>query len=541
MNIGAVILIVIPGVIAAGVHMLIKGTKGERLSLKAALFAWCCYTYAVNFCIGLVKCLQGWGGMEYTEALSETSNIPKYGSLALILAVLFAALWNWKTLRPMLPKWLSAAPGDETARLRGREEALTGGDRAKFVAASVLAALFCLFYWGHVRYKTLDFNVATLIFSYRYGFVCRGLIGTLLEAAAKLFGTKLSAVFIDRFSFLSLFVFVLAVILFLYGAGRRTERLFGGALARDVLLAGLVFEAGIGFSTFFVDWGRMDLYLLILSLLACWLLVIRKWTPVVVVIAAVCILIHEGYLFTYANLLFVMLAYRAVRAWEDKPRTAIKYAVELFASAGITAGLFVYFYFFARPDPDLTYIAVLKHTLEVIETPSKYLIDAIYAIRGLLFGDRWTYMGTVVMLERRRYLIPTLLTFSPFVIVFFAYWRLVLKQAARSGLSRLRRVLYWLIPFGSAAAIPLFMLHMDYWRWYYQICFYELFVVLAMIAAGDEIMAASLRTLFDRLRSIRYLPSALAVYAVMIGPVWNEGFTLTNYIMSGLESLKRLF
>lgn len=540
---GAFLVIFFPGVIGAGVHMLIKNTAGKRPDAKTAIFAWCCYTLAINLCIRFVKSAQGWGELGYVESLSGTSNFLKYGAFAVVLAVLLAALWNLRTVWPLLRRKCGALAKKSAPAppLRDEPDPLTRGDLAKFIAASVLAALFALFYWGHVRYKTLDFNMGTLIFSYRYGFVCRALIGTLLEAAARLLGTELSAAFVNRFSLLSLIVLVAAVIWFLCAAARRTERLFGGAAARAVLVAGVFFEIGVGFSTFFVDWGRTDLYMLVLSLLACWLLAVRKWPFAAVLIAAVCALIHEGYLFMYANILFVTLAYRALCAWEERPRAAVKYAAALLLSLGAAAGLFVYFYFFAKPVGGLKYISVFKHTLDVIEKPSDYMIDAIYAIQNQLFGNRWTYAGAEVMRERRRYLLPILLAFSPFIAVFFAYWRIALKRAASSGLSRLRRAFYWLVPFGSVTALPLFLLHMDYWRWYYQICFYELFIVLTLVASGDEVMADSLRELFDRIKKVRYLPAALAVYAAVLGPFWNDGFTLTKYITSGIEAIKGLF
>lgn len=540
---GAFLLIYFPGVIAAGVHTLIKNAAGKKPDAKTAFFAWCCYTFAINLCIGALKSLQGWGALGYAESLRGTSNIPKYGTLAAVLAVLLAALWNWRTVWPLLRSKCGVFAKKSAPKLPRRDEPdpLTRGDLAKFITASVLAALFALFYWGHSRYSTLDFNVGTLIFSYRYGFISRGLIGTLLEAAAKLLGTELSAAFVDRFSFLSLIVLVAVVVGFLYAAAKRTERLFGGAAARAVLVAGVFFELGIGYSTFCVDWGRMDLYLLVLSLLACWLLMVQKWTFMTVPIAAVCILIHEGYLFTYANILFVVLAYRVVCLWEERPRAAIKYAVELFLSLCVVIGLFAYFYFFAKPVSGLKYISVFKHTLDVIEKPSDYMIDAIYAIQNEIFGDRWTYAGSEIMRERRRYLLPTLLAFSPFIAIFLAYWRIVLKRTVRSGLSRLRRAFYWLVPLGSITALPLFLLHMDYWRWYYQICFYELFIVLTLVASGDAFMADSLRELFDRIKRVRYLPVALAVYAAVLGPFWNSGFTLSRYVMSGIEAIKQLF
>lgn len=539
---GAFLLAFFPGVISVAVQETLRKREDEPTSKKGVFISWVCYTYLINLCLSILKSGNGWGRWLYADTLNQAANVFKYGAIAFFLAVLFAAVWNRKYLVRRSAKSGAAAALGHGGTLPPEAPAPGRRDRIMFVALSLAAAVFALLFWTRGKFAAKDFNMGTVAFSYEYGFNCRSLIGTLLQAIAKVQGKDLSTLMIERFYFLAATALVFSIVLFLYLAAARTGRLSGGAAAHDVLLLGLVFEAGVGFSTFFIDWGRTDIFLLILSLLACWLLVVQKGTPLVVLIAAVCMLIHEGYVFMYASLLFVTLAYRIVCSLEKKDsRGAVKYGLEFVVGAAVVLTLFLYFYFIARPREDLTYIQVVKNTLKVVGDPSDDLINTIYAIQGQLFGDRWTYLGSDTLAQRIHYLAPTLVMFSPFIVLFFSYWGSVWRGAKTSGHSRLHKLLYHLIPFGSITVFPLFMLHMDYWRWYYQICFYELFIVLILIACGDELLTRSLRDLFSRIARVRYLPAALVTYAVILGPFRRQSFYLYGYYITGLDTLKKLF
>lgn len=540
---GAFLLAFFPGFISVAVQNKIRKGEPERASRREFFLAWVCYTYVINVCMGLAKRISGWGGWLYSDTLNQANNVFSYGVLACILSVLLPVAWNWKYMSRRLVANRADSLPEETVQ----EPALAGNvlgkwDKVRFVALSFAVAAFTVFFWNQGNYKTYDFNMGTVAFSYQYGFICRSFIGTALEILAKLLGEEVSARLINQFNFLVAIALVLAVILFLYLVGTRTGKLSGAAAAKDVFIAGLVFEAGIGFSTFFVDWGRTDIFLLILSLLACWLLVVQKGTFLVVPIAVVCMLIHEGYIFMYANLLFVALAYRVVCCLEEKNKRAIvRYVVEFGVSMALVVVLFLYFYFIAKPKADLTYIQVLKNTLDVIGSPTNDLINTIYAIQGQLFGNRWTYAGSDTLAMRIHYLVPTIIAFSPFIAIFFSYWHIVYRNVRKGGSGKLRKIFYCLIPFGSVTVLPLFILHMDYWRWYYQICVYELFIVLTLIACGDELLTQSLRELFGRIAKVRWLPAALVVYAVILGPFRNEGFYICEYYQNGIDAIKQMF
>ncbi len=414
--------------------------------------------------------------------------------------------------------------------------------RIFFIGASLALALFHLVYWTHGSYWTFDYNMGTVAFSYRYGFISRALLGTCLEGLAKIFGTEVSARLINQFNFLAAIMLVAAVASFLLWTGNRAYRRFGIEAMRGVFAAGLLFETGVGFSTFFADWGRTDIFLLALTLLACTFLIMQRGVFAVPVIAAVCMLIHEGYLFMYSGILFALMAYRIVCCIEQGNRkAAVKYAVVFCCTLLAVAELFVYFYFFSRPNGNYSFDEIVQYTRNLIGNPTSDFPDVVFAIQNSIFGDRWTYFGSAMLWENLKHLFFAILLFAPFIALFCVFWLNLWKNMKKTAFSKLRMCFYRFLPLGCLAVAPLYFTHKDYWRWNYQICFYEFFLIPALIAAGDELVKDTFVKLCQRVMKCRCLQAVIFTYAALLGPFRSQGFFLCDDLISGFRNFMQLF
>lgn len=527
------------GLIAAGIEEYIRKIEGEwhkKVSLKTFFFSWFCYSYLVALCIILGEYL--WKGSDwlYADVTSQTNTVLHHGLASVSLAVGIVLIRNKSFIvkRKNVPDVLSDKPNDVVKKLSYFE-------KSQFIIASLSFAIILLATKG--SFEIDDFRMGTTaLFSYKYGFVCRSLIGTCLGALSKMLDLPLSVRFITQYSIIITALMAIIIIAFCYYAGICADTYFGVDIAKTVLLLGFIFISGVGLSTFYIDIGRSDILMLIFSLIGCWLTINQKGMFMIFPLTVICSLIHEGYIFMYANTLFAALLYRILSCIERKEKKKALYCISVLVLSLLSScGLFLFFYFWAKPSNGLLYISVLREATDLIKNPGEVFPDLIYAIQGQLFGDRWSYSKTDILYDRIEYIIPILVAFSPFIILFFIFWKNVWHEVKKYHGLMFKKILYYLLPFGSLVTLPLFAMHMDYWRWYYQICFYELFIVLVLIACGDRILACSLQKTSHFCGKIPHCSVLLVLYAVALGPFHNDGFEIVIRFINGLKTIANFF
>ena len=82
-----------------------------------------------------------------------------------------------------------------------------------------------------------------------------------------------------------------------------------------------------------------------LSLLCAVLILTERAEWLVVLLAAVCVMIHQGYVFMYANIVLVLLFYKAMSGAGKRSRKYWKLFVATFV---VISALFLWFEFFSH-------------------------------------------------------------------------------------------------------------------------------------------------------------------------------------------------
>lgn len=374
-----------------------------------------------------------------------------------------------------------------------------------------------------VRYFPFKFggwNQVQLSFSYEYGFIQRGFLGTLLNLVSKVFHIPWGYMrYVHGFLTMGTFTVLMLFITYRTLESDRTD-----TVARSFLTGlALVFFMGPGWSTNYSNFALMELWLPILSILGIYFLIKGKMIWCIPIISIICELIHTGYVFLYFNLILVVFFYKILISNADKR----KYILCGMITFILTSALFIYMMFFAVAKGDVTIDYVIGRTAEFMNKPVEEIETQRDLIQGYLFRDGG-FSG--IALDIKDYwllLIVMIVMFSPFIYEVYRYWRLVITQAGRKG------GLYALIPMGIATTVPMYIMHCDYGRWTYAAFFYEFACIWLLNMIHDEAATKATARMMEMINANKIYYTVLLFYAGISGAFAQN---LINPMISMVES-----
>jgi hypothetical protein len=366
--------------------------------------------------------------------------------------------------------------------------------------------LFFRFYDGTIN----NMNATMMAFNYSYGFVSRGFIGTLYlildyltpgsmynYLMALKFAQCMTAVF-----FLFLFGFMAVCI------GKVSEE-------RVENLSYLLFFFTLCAIPMFItkyNLGRLDMYLVVITLLGCVLLIFEKAEWLLVPMTAVAIMIHQGYAFMFYNVLLVLLFYKWMSSEEKKRQR--KYAAIFFVSLALCIILFFWFEIFSHVDGKSVVDEIVANAAAMCEN-GNYHKDVIdHEILGVDLTERevpWHYMNFVQL--------PiAIILYLPFLWILLSFLKEVMREANQRNRAQ-DKLKYLAFVIGSFTLLPEFLLKVDYGRWVFAFLTYYCITSLVLIVMGDENVQTAWQSTMQKVKQIaHWLPAVLLAYAVLLQP-----------------------
>lgn len=219
------------------------------------------------------------------------------------------------------------------------------------VALAIFVVVYSIRYFEH---SMTGYNTTLFAMSYRYGFISRGMLGTIWEFLDMILPINLmtyDAVY--RFTFGMTVVYDVLLFALLLLCVKKCEK-----ADRHNLFYIIVLMSIYGFTDFLSEemYGRLDLYLYICTFIAVMLLIVEKAEWLVVIICAFCMCMHQGFVFTNANIILVLLFYKAMSAKQGKRK---KYLWLFLLCFTVVSVLFLYFEFFAHANGQEIYQDVI--------------------------------------------------------------------------------------------------------------------------------------------------------------------------------------
>lgn len=317
------------------------------------------------------------------------------------------------------------------------------------------------------------YNSTLYSFSYKYGFISRGFVGSCYHALNKVMP-------IDLMTYQSLYVFsiimtiVLLAVIFLFYyyclSKCRNDNLHNVRML-------LVFFSVFTFSNFWTaeNLGRIDIYFIILLLISAMLVIEDKIAWLVIPLIGICMCIHQGFTFTNANLILALLFFKAMTS-EDK-KTSRKYLIYFIITFAEICVLFLYFELFSHIG-DKGFIDELINTSKDLSKSGNDYNETIlnHEILGQgVFEDEITYH--IINLRELPFF---LITFCPYLIIFVVFAKRLLK-----GEKSKRFLGYLAIVLGGLTLLPEMILKVDFGRYAYYTFFYYILVIISLIVMGD--------------------------------------------------------
>lgn len=290
-----------------------------------------------------------------------------------------------------------------------------------------------------------NYNTTVLAFSYKYGFISRGFIGSLYHMLDRMLPANL----IDYEAVVNVCLVTTLVIygIFLMFARYTLEKCKESSLIYVETF--WAFFMIIVVSTFSSkrNFGRLDIFMLLFSMLAVWILMQKRCKSLYVLIiplVAMGVMVHQGYVFMYVNMVLVLLLYLYLRQGDRV------YLILFIASLIAVSALFIWFQFLSHVNGEAIVGDIINEATK-LSRRGKYhdtLIDA--EILGVDLGKTEWPLHVQNFVELPFFLI----LISPFIYVGASLAREVLK-----GCRDLReKIPYVIVMLGAVTTLPLFII-----------------------------------------------------------------------------------
>ncbi len=434
---------------------------------------------------------------------------------------------------------------------------MTDKKKKQFVMVMSVAAVFLLFY--NLASRVNSYSTTLLAFTYKYGFIPRGLLGTIYQglndilpfdmnvyAAVNMFALTTTCIY-------TIFiVWVLAIMLrYIY---KYQESLEDISLNKDEMQGfneanwnstwGLIaFTMICAIPTFsgYYNFGRIDMFMLIMSLSAVVLLVKDKAIWIIVPLTALGEMFHEAYVFMYFSVVLVLLLHRVItKVVEEKEekqsgdaeknsslgdyiKTAFtnksvrKYSFVFIAAFIVVSVLFLYFRFgYAYGDKE---VADKIYDTAYGMTYDNYVHKDV--IRAEILGVDLTEEEMIYRAENFIEFPFFLILMSPFIGILIGFYKRIFKYVKENYSGAVRTVMrfkYLVMVIGVMMLVPLYAMKVDYGRWCFAAVMYYCISILGMMALGDKVAIKAWReTISDLHKKCTFAPLLIG-YAFMLAP-----------------------
>lgn len=391
-----------------------------------------------------------------------------------------------------------------------------------FFLALICFAIAC--FVRHFKNQISFYNTTLFALSYDYGFISRGLLGTIWNFLDNILPFDLiNYTAIYNFTGLCTIIYLLCLFMFYKICLERCpEENKGNMQHLIIFLSIFAFPMFVGKAMF----GRLDLYLFIFMLLSVIFIIIEKWEWLIIPFGIICICIHQGFVFTNANTILVLLFYKILLGNPAKRKKYIFIFSTFLLSISI---LFIYFEFFSHVNGDLIVDDIIASAKALSESGKDYNPSIInHEILGLdVFQDEMR-----LHIYNMQDLPIFIILFAPYIFYGFRFFIRLVKDKNSSPTTRLA---YYAFLLGGATMIPQFLLKVDYGRYMFNLIFYYVSLLIVALAINDKKISKDLENLKHELKKIMPMTAVWFLYPLLLTPF--RDVTISSQIHSFAEKL----
>lgn len=376
----------------------------------------------------------------------------------------------------------------------------------------LLILLSCAIFFLDYDERVLPYNSTILAFSYKYGFISRGLAGTIYQWIDHILPVNMiDYAMVLRFTLIVTLAFYVLFFAFCYQCMKRCQEEYLGRFLYLILFYAVFVVSMFAYKR---NFGRLDLYLMALTVIGTMCLIAKKAEWLIVPLSMISVMYHQGYVFMFYNILLALLVYRLLSEKEKKAR--IYYGVILLVSLIGCSALFLWFEFFSHTD-GVRYVDEIIANAKAMTKPFNgmtyhdTLID--HEILGIDLSDVEYPYRVMNWIE-----IPFFIAIiSPYIVLAVKLFRRILTRAQ----GKTERLKYGFLAIAAGTLLPLFLMKCDYARWVFALISYYCMIFLALVAMGDRIVAEELTGIFTEIKEKYPFAILLLLLPALLTPFWD--------------------
>ena len=386
----------------------------------------------------------------------------------------------------------------------------------------VMAIFMCLMSFRFFAKELSSFNVTLYAFNYSYGFMSRGLIGTIWRGIDNILpGDQMTHEALFIFSAIITVIYILVMFVFFCVIIKKCSDKDMRNIRYLILLLSIFAIPIFGTRS---NFGRIDLFLFIIVYI-CLICIINEkaeWICIPLVIVAECI--HQGFVFMNINIILVLFFYKIMKRTGKERRKYIIY----FALTLICASVFfLYFEFFTQIDGESIY--------EEIVSTAKSLSYSGEAYSKMLVQHE--ILGQGVWMDEWRFHKANFVDVPIFVILFLPYLIIgitFLKNLVKGKKELTEKLPYLAVALGALTVVPEMLLKVDFGRYVFAVFFYYITIVMCLIVMGDRHVANTFSDTKELVKSKIPFAIILVVYPMMFMPLYDVIISLVDSNISQL-------
>lgn len=376
----------------------------------------------------------------------------------------------------------------------------------------LLILLSCAIFFLDYDERVLPYNSTILAFSYKYGFISRGLAGTIYQWIDHILPVNMiDYAMVLRFTLIVTLAFYVLFFAFCYQCMKRCQEEYLGRFLYLILFYAVFVVSMFAYKR---NFGRLDLYLMALTVIGTMCLIAKKAEWLIVPLSMISVMYHQGYVFMFYNILLALLVYRLLS--EKEKRARIYYGVILLVSLIGCSALFLWFEFFSHTD-GVRYVDEIIANAKAMTKPFNgmtyhdTLID--HEILGIDLSDVEYPYRVMNWIE-----IPFFIAIiSPYIVLAVKLFRRILARAQ----GKTERLKYGFLAIAAGTLLPLFLMKCDYARWVFALISYYCMIFLALVAMGDRIVAEELTGIFTEIKEKYPFAILLLLLPALLTPFWD--------------------
>lgn len=378
------------------------------------------------------------------------------------------------------------------------------------------ALLFLRDYGGYVN----SYNSSIFALSYKYGFISRGLSGTIFRIVNKVLPFDIMNYNgVLRYSQAVTVIFMLLVWLFcFYLIYKSNEDNYRHIQIVSILL--VVFSITFFSNSF--NFGRVDIYLVATAIVCVLILLWRKMEWLIVPLSCFAVMFHQAYVFMFFNVTLVILIYRFI---ESDKKGKIKYSILFILSFIGASALFLYLNFFAHTSDISIYNNVVEDAVVLSKEDEGYHMALL----------QHEVLGIDPTTSEWNHHLKNFVEFPIFAIIMLPYIILVIRifvKTIRETSENRDKFKYIVLAFGVLTIVPNLILKVDYGRWMFSIIVYYILIFAFLIAIKDKQVIPVLNREIDKIKAKPFV-FIFYVLPLMVTPMWDVNISMVSAHLAG--------